>query len=357
MGSTSETSYFQLTKNPRNPNVFRADLRRSAAAVAAGEVFLALGSDTGGSVRKPAAYCGVTGIKPTYGTVSRYGLIAYGSSLEQIGPLSKTVEDAVYLLEGIASYDPQDSTSVNRKEYDFSRFLTGGVKGMKIGIPSDYLREGPDDEICRSLLEAAKVLETKGAVIEEFNLGMLDYIVPAYYVIASAEAGSNLSRYDGVKYGYRTETYRDLHDMYKKTRSAGFGREVQRRLMLGSFVLSRGCYDKYYLKAQKVRELIKRTYQAAFEKYDVILGPVTPTTAPKIGKSLNDPVRMYFSDIYTVSANLTGIPAISFPCGVSKDGMPIGMQLMADSFREDLIIRAAYTFQQEVPLTSENSAI
>ncbi len=347
MGSTSETSYYKTTKNP-------ADLTRvpggssggSAAAVAAGEVPLSLGSDTGGSIRQPAAYCGVTGIKPTYGTVSRYGLIAYGSSLDQIGPMAGNVEDAVHLLDIISAHDPKDSTSVRKDRGVYANYLSNDVKGLRVGIPSDYMGDGLDKEIRQAVLKTASSLKDKGAMVEEFELGMLEYVVPAYYVIASAEAGSNLSRFDGVKYGFRARSFKDMHDMYRKTRSEGFGKEVQRRIMLGNFVLSSGFYDAYYLKALKVRNLIRQSYDKAFEKYDVILGPVAPQTAPKLGSSLSDPIRMYLSDIYTVSANLTGIPGISIPCGVSSEGLPIGIQFMADRFREDLMIRAAYAFQE-----------
>lgn len=347
MGSTSETSYYKTTRNP-------ADLTRvpggssggSAAAVAAGEVPLSLGSDTGGSIRQPAAYCGVTGIKPTYGTVSRYGLIAYGSSLDQIGPMAGNVEDAVHLLDIISSHDPKDSTSVKKDRGVYADHLSNDVNGLRVGIPSDYMGDGLEKEIKQAVLKAADSLKDKGAMVEEFELGMLEYVVPAYYVIASAEAGSNLSRFDGVKYGFRAKSFEDMHDMYRKTRSEGFGKEVQRRIMLGNFVLSSGFYDAYYLKALKVRNLIRQSYDKAFEKYDVILGPVAPQTAPELGSSLLDPIRMYLSDIYTVSANLTGIPGISIPCGVSSEGLPIGIQFMADRFREDLMIRAAYAFQE-----------
>ena len=316
MGSTTETSYYGPTKNPHNTaHVPGGSSGGSCAAVAAEECSYALGSDTGGSIRQPSSFCGVTGIKPTYGTVSRYGLIAYGSSLDQIGPVAKDVTDCATILETIASYDPKDSTSVKREDYDFTSALKDDVKGMRIGIPKTYLGEGLDHEVKEAVLAAAKVLEEKGALVEEFDLGLVDYAIPAYYVIASAEASSNLARFDGVKYGYRTPDYDGLHNMYKKTRSEGFGAEVKRRIMLGSFVLSSGYYDAYYLKALRTKALIKKEFDKAFEKYDVILGPAAPTTAPEIGKSLQDPIKMYLGDIYTISVNLAGLPGISVPCG------------------------------------------
>lgn len=347
MGSTTETSAFGETRNPWDlEKVPGGSSGGSAAAVAANECFMALGSDTGGSIRQPASYCGVTGMKPTYGTVSRYGLIAYGSSLDQIGPIAKDVSDCAALLEVIASHDPKDSTSIGRDEYDFTSALVDDVKGMKIGIPKDYFGEGLDPEVKDAVLAAAKALEDKGAVVEEFELGLVDYAIPAYYVIAAAEASSNLSRFDGVKYGYRAKEYEGLHNMYKKTRSEGFGAEVKRRIMLGSFVLSSGYYDAYYLKALRTKALIKKEFDKAFEKYDMILGPVAPTTAPKLGESLSDPIKMYLGDIYTISVNLAGLPGISLPCGRDKDGMPIGLQLIGDCFQEKKIIQAAYAFEQ-----------
>ena len=347
MGSTTETSAYGVTRNPWNKeHVPGGSSGGSCAAVAAKECSYALGSDTGGSIRQPSSFCGVTGIKPTYGTVSRYGLIAYGSSLDQIGPVAKDVTDCATILEAIASYDPKDSTSVKRDSYDFTSALVEDVKGMRIGIPKTYFGDGLDKEVADAVLAAAKVLEEKGAVVEEFDLGLVDYAIPAYYVIASAEASSNLARFDGVKYGYRTEHADGLHDMYKKTRSEGFGPEVKRRIMLGSFVLSSGYYDAYYLKALRTKALIKKEFDKAFEKYDVILGPAAPTTAPKLGESLQDPIKMYLGDIYTISVNLAGLPGISVPCGMDKKGLPIGLQLIGDCFKENNIIRAAYTFEQ-----------
>ena len=347
MGSTTETSYFGPTKNPWNlEHVPGGSSGGSCAAVAAEEAPYALGSDTGGSIRQPSSFCGVVGIKPTYGTVSRYGLIAYGSSLDQIGPVAKDVTDCATILETIASYDPKDSTSIRRDSYDFTSALVDDVKGMRIGIPKDYFGEGLDPEVKEAVLNAAKVLERKGAIVEEFDLSLVEYAIPTYYTIAAAEASSNLERFDGVKYGYRTKEYEGLHNMYKKTRSEGFGPEVKRRIMLGSFVLSSGYYDAYYLKALRVKALIKKAFDEAFAKYDVILGPVAPTTAPKIGSSLADPIKMYLGDIYTISVNLAGLPGISVPCGKDSKGLPIGVQLIGDCFKENNIIRAAYSYEQ-----------
>ena len=347
MGSTTETSAYGETRNPWNTaHVPGGSSGGSAAAVAAGECFFALGSDTGGSIRQPASFCGVVGLKPTYGTVSRYGLIAYGSSLDQIGPLTKNVADCAAVLELIASHDSKDSTSVRREDTDFTSALVDDVSGMKIGIPRDYLGEGLDAEVKEAVLAAAKVLEERGAVVEMFDLSLVEYAIPAYYTIASAEASSNLERFDGVKYGHRTDACEGLHNMYKKTRSEGFGAEVKRRIMLGSFVLSSGYYDAYYLKALKVKAMIKKAFDDAFAKYDLILGPVAPTTAPKLGESLSDPLKMYLGDIYTISVNLAGLPGISVPCGTDSGGLPIGLQLIADSFQEKRLIQAAYTYEQ-----------
>lgn len=349
MGSTTETSHYGATKNPWNTkHVPGGSSGGSAAAVAADECSFALGSDTGGSIRQPSSYCGVTGMKPTYGTVSRYGLIAYGSSLDQIGPIAKDVTDCVAILETIASYDPKDSTSIRRDDYDFTSALVDDVKGMKIGIPKDYLIEGLNPEVKAAIMNAAHKLEEKGAVVEEFDLSLVEYAIPAYYVIACAEASSNLARFDGVKYGYRTPEYNELHEMYKKTRSEGFGPEVKRRIMLGSFVLSSGYYDAYYLKALRTKALIKQAFDKAFSKYDVILGPVAPTTAPEIGSSLADPIKMYLGDIYTISVNLAGLPGISVPGGFDSKGLPIGVQMIGNCFEEKKIIRTAYAFEQSL---------
>ena len=347
MGSTTETSAYGTTKNPWNTaHVPGGSSGGSCAAVAAEEVPFALGSDTGGSIRQPSSFCGVTGIKPTYGTVSRYGLIAYGSSLDQIGPIAKDVTDCATILETIASYDTKDSTSVKREDYHFTDALTDDVKGLKIGIPRDYFGDGLDAEVKDAVLGVAAKLKEKGAEVEEFDLGLVKYAIPAYYVIACAEASSNLARFDGVKYGYRAAEYDGLHNMYKKSRSEGFGAEVKRRIMLGSFVLSSGYYDAYYLKALRVKALIKKAFDDAFAKYDVILAPAAPTTAPKIGESLSNPIQMYLGDIYTISANLAGLPGISFPCGTDSKGLPIGAQLLGNCFEEKTIIRAAYSFER-----------
>ncbi|MDE6977494.1 MAG: Asp-tRNA(Asn)/Glu-tRNA(Gln) amidotransferase subunit GatA, partial [Lachnospiraceae bacterium] len=347
MGSTTETSAFGETKNPWNPgHVPGGSSGGSAAAVAAGECFYALGSDTGGSIRQPASFCGVVGMKPTYGTVSRYGLVAYGSSLDQIGPLCKDVRDCAVIMEVVASHDPKDSTSVKRDDTDFTGALVEDVKGMRIGIPRDYFGEGLDPEIKEAVLGAAKVLKEKGALVEEFDLSLAEYAIPAYYTIAAAEASSNLERFDGIKYGYRAQNYSGLHNMYKKSRSEGFGPEVKRRIMLGSFVLSSGYYDAYYLKALRVKALIKKAFDDAFAKYDMILGPVAPTTAPRLGESLSDPIKMYLGDIYTISVNLAGLPGLSVPCGIDSRGLPIGLQLIGDCFQEKKLIRAAYTYER-----------
>lgn len=347
MGSTTETSYYGVTRNPHNPDhVPGGSSGGSAAAVALNECFFALGSDTGGSIRQPSAFCGITGMKPTYGTVSRYGLIAYGSSLDQIGPMTKNVTDCAAVLETIASYDKKDSTSMKREEYDFTSALVRDVKGLRIGLPKDYFGDGLDSEVKAAIFKAAETFKRMGAIVEEFDLGLVQYAIPAYYIIASAEASSNLERFDGVKYGYRTKEYGDLHSMYKKTRSEGFGSEVKRRIMLGSFVLSSGYYDAYYLKALKTKALIKQEFDKAFEKYDIIMAPAAPTTAPLLGSSLQDPIKMYLSDIYTISANLAGIPGLSIPCGKDKMGLPIGMQLLGGCFQEKTLLRAGFAYEK-----------
>lgn len=347
MGSTTETSAYGPTGNPWNPgHVPGGSSGGSTSAVAAEECSFALGSDTGGSIRQPCSFCGVTGIKPTYGTVSRYGLVAYGSSLDQIGPVAKDVTDCAAILEIISSHDAKDSTSLKRDDVDFTAALVDDAAGLKIGIPRDYFGEGLDADVSAAVWKAAKELEKKGAILEEFDLGLVRYAIPAYYVIACAEASSNLARFDGVKYGYRTGDYDGLHQMYKKSRSEGFGTEVKRRIMLGSFTLSSGYYDAYYLKALRVKALIKRAFDEAFAKYDVILGPVAPTTAPRLGESLADPIQMYLGDIYTVSVNLAGLPAVSLPCGLDRNGLPVGLQLIGDCFQEKKIIRAAYAFER-----------
>ena len=346
MGSTTETSAYGVTRNPWDlEHVPGGSSGGSCAAVAASECYYALGSDTGGSIRQPSSFCGVVGLKPTYGTVSRYGLIAYGSSLDQIGPVAKDVSDCAAILEAIASHDPKDSTSMDRDDCDFTEALVDDVKGLRIGIPRDYMGEGLDPEVNDAVMKAAKVLEEKGAIVEAFDLRLVKYAIPAYYTIADAEASSNLERFDGVKYGYRTKDYDGLHNMYKKTRSEGFGPEVKRRIMLGSFVLSSGYYDAYYLKALRTKALIKKEFDRAFRNYDIILGPAAPTTAPELGKSLSDPMKMYLGDIYTISVNLAGLPGMSVPVGKDSKGLPIGMQLIGNVFEEKTLIRAAYTYE------------
>ena len=347
MGSTTETSWYGVTRNPRNTqHVPGGSSGGSCAAVAAGECFAALGSDTGGSIRQPSSFCGVTGIKPTYGTVSRQGLVAYGSSLDQIGPIGKDVADCAALLQVIAGRDPADSTSLEREPWDFSESLKGDGAGLRVGLPRDYFGEGLDEDVRRAVLQVAENLKEQGAAVEEFDLGLVPYAIPAYYVIASAEASSNLSRFDGVKYGFRAEGAEGLHDMYKKTRSQGFGPEVKRRIMLGSFVLSSGYYDAYYLKALRTKALIKQAFDKAFERFDVILAPAAPTTAPRLGESLQDPLKMYLGDIYTVSVNLAGLPAVCLPCGADKEGLPIGVQMIADCFGENKMIQAARAWEK-----------
>ncbi len=349
MGSTTETSYTGATKNPWDTgHVPGGSSGGSAAAVAAGEAPLALGSDTGGSIRQPCAYCGLTGIKPTYGAVSRYGLLAYGSSLDQIGPIAHTAEDCALLLQVIAGYDEKDSTSKKDVQFDFAAALQNAdLRGKKIGLPLNYLGDGLDAEIKAAILAAAEQFAALGAELCEFEMPMIEYAVPAYYIIACAEASSNLSRYDGIKYGYHPERFADLEDLYLTARSEGFGLEVKRRIMLGTFALSSGYYDAYYQKALKVRALISREFDKAFAQYDAILSPVAPTCAPALNASLDDPLAMYLSDIYTVSVNLVGIPAISLPCGFSAAGLPIGMQLLGAHFDEEMLVKLAAAYQQK----------
>lgn len=347
MGSTTETSAFGITRNPWDPgHVPGGSSGGSCAAVAAGEAYLALGSDTGGSIRQPSAFCGVTGIKPTYGTVSRYGLVAYASSLDQIGPVGKDAADCAALLEVIAGHDPKDSTSLKRKDLDFSSEMKEKILGMKFGVPKEFLAKGLDPEVKDSFMNALKLLTELGAVVEFFSMKTTEYMIPAYYIIASAEASSNLERFDGVKYGFRAAEYEGLHDMYYKTRTEGFGVEVKRRIMLGSFVLSSGYYDAYYLKALRTKALIKKEYDAAFERYDVILAPAAPHTAPAVGESLKDPLAMYLGDIYTVAVNLCGLPGISVPCGTDSKGLPIGIQMIGNCFEEKKLVRCAAAFER-----------
>lgn len=347
MGSTTETSAYGITRNPWDTDhVPGGSSGGSCAAVAAGEAFLALGSDTGGSIRQPSSFCGVTGLKPTYGTVSRYGLVAYASSLDQIGPVGKDVADCAALLEVIAGHDPKDATSMPREDLDFSRELSDKIVGMKFGVPKEYLAQGLDPEVKESFMEVLKQLTQLGAIVEFFSMKTTEYMIPAYYIIASAEASSNLERFDGVKYGYRSKEYEGLHDMYKRTRTEGFGEEVKRRIMLGSFVLSSGYYDAYYLKALRTKALIKQEFDKAFAHYDVLLAPAAPYTAPKVGESLKDPLAMYLGDIYTVAVNLCGLPGISVPCGTDSKGLPVGIQMIGDCFMEKKILRAAHAYEK-----------
>ena len=347
MGSSTENSHFKPTKNPFDTErIPGGSSGGSAAAVAAREAIVTLGSDTGGSIRQPASYCGVVGLKPTYGSVSRYGLVAFASSLDQIGPLGKCVKDVAMVQSAIVGHDKYDATSSYREYPDFAADLKADVKGLRIGIPKEYFGEGIDPFVKQSVMNAVKEFEKQGATVKEISLPSTDYALSSYYIISSAEASSNLARFDGVRYGFRAEEYDGLVDMYERTRSEGFGDEVKRRIMLGSFVLSSGYYDAYYLKALRTKALIKKAFDEAFAKYDVILGPAAPTTAPKLGESLSDPLKMYLGDIYTISVNLAGLPGITVPCGTDSKGLPIGLQLIGDCFKEKNIIRAAYSFEQ-----------
>ncbi|MCP1095064.1 Asp-tRNA(Asn)/Glu-tRNA(Gln) amidotransferase subunit GatA [Bacillaceae bacterium OS4b] len=347
MGSSNENSAFQATRNPWNTEyVPGGSSGGSAASVASGEVLFSLGSDTGGSIRQPAAYCGVVGLKPTYGRVSRFGLVAFASSLDQIGPVTRTVEDNAYLLEAISGVDSMDSTSANVDVPNFVNSLTGDVRGLKIAVPKEYLGEGVGEEARNSVLEALKVLEGLGAQWEEVSLPHSKYALAAYYLLSSSEASANLSRFDGVRYGHRTDNAETLIEMYKQTRAEGFGDEVKRRIMLGTFSLSSGYYDAYYKKAQKVRTLIKKDFEDVFEKYDVIVGPTTPTPAFKIGAKVDDPLTMYANDILTIPVNLAGVPGISVPCGFAANGLPLGLQMIGKHFDESTIYRAAHAFEQ-----------
>ena len=347
MGSTTETSAFGVTRNPWNTeHVPGGSSGGSCVAVAAGEAPMALGSDTGGSIRQPASYCGVTGLKPTYGRVSRSGLIAYASSLDQIGPVGKDVKDCAALYEIIAGHDEKDSTSLNKEVEKIDNLNNASLRGKTIGIPKEYIGEGTDDEVKSAILKAVMVMEDAGARVEFFSLKMVDYVIPAYYIIACAEASSNLERFDGVKYGHRNMEASELHEMYKTSRAEGFGEEVRRRILLGSFVLSAGYYDAYYIKALKTKRLIKEEFDEAFKKYDCILAPAAPTTAPKLGTSLSDPLQMYLSDIYTVAVNLCGLPALSMPCGVDSKGLPIGVQFIGDLFNENKILNMAAAYEK-----------
>ena len=347
MGSTCETSAYGETKNPWDlTKVPGGSSGGAAASVASKEAVIALGSDTGGSIRQPAAYCGVTGFKPTYGSVSRFGLIAYASSLDQIGPIAKDVADCAAAMDVICGIDKNDGTSLDIGTPDYLKNLNDDVKGMKIGLPKEcFETKGLDPEVAESVKSVAEVLKQKGAIVEEISLPFLDYVIPTYYIIAAAEASSNLSRFDGVKYGFRAKDYDGLTDLYNATRSEGFGDEVKKRILLGTFVLSSGYYDAYYRKALKVKAVIKQKFDEIFQNYDLILCPVAPTTAPKIGDSLSDPMQMYLSDIFTVSVNIAGLPGLSVPCGFDKSGMPIGAQLIGQVLSEQKVLNAGFAFQ------------
>jgi len=359
MGSSTENSAFGPTRNPWNAQMVPGGSSGgSAAAVAADECVAALGSDTGGSIRQPASFCGVVGLKPTYGRVSRYGLVAFASSLDQIGPITKNVTDAALLLGAIAGHDPRDTTSADVPVPDYTNaFKKRDVKKLKLGVPAEYFASGLDSDVERAVRAAIEEFRNLGATVKEITLPTTDAAVATYYVIATAEASSNLARYDGVKYGLRTKETTDLLDMYMKTREEGFGAEVKRRIMLGTYVLSAGYYDAYYGKAQSVRTLIRRDFDAAFQEVDFIVTPVTPTPAFKLGEKLQDPLQMYLSDIFTISVNLAGLPAISVPCGVSQTGLPIGMQLIGRAFEESTILRAAYAYEQATPWCAKRAII
>ena len=347
MGGSTETSYFAKTKNPWNlSKVPGGSSGGSAAAVAAGLVPWALGSDTGGSIRQPSSFCGVVGLKPTYGLVSRYGLVAFASSLDQIGPITKDVRDSAILLNLLAGHDEKDSTSVDVEKKDYTKALKNDVKGLKIGVPKEFFGEGINEEVKNKLYEAIEKYKELGAEIEEFSLDVAQYSLATYYIIACAEASSNLGRFDGIRYTYRTPEFKNLKEIYKKSRSEAFGPEVKRRIILGTYVLSSGYYDAYYKKAQQVRTLVTNEFDKAFEKYDVILTPTSPTVAFGIGEKSNNPLEMYLADICTVSVNIAGLPGISVPCGVDSEGMPVGMQLIGNKFCEETILNAAYTYEQ-----------
>ncbi|MDF2567450.1 MAG: gatA3 [Oscillospiraceae bacterium] len=349
MGSSTETSFFKKTSNPFDTScVPGGSSGGSAAAVAACEATLALGSDTGGSIRQPAAFCGIVGLKPTYGSVSRYGLVAFASSLDQIGPMARNVKDAAMLYSAICGKDSLDATSVRKDYSNFEDNLCNNLKGLKIGLPKEYFSEGIEPEVKASVMNAVQLLEQNGAKIHQISLPSTDYALSAYYIIASAEASSNLARFDGVKYGYRTKEYTNLIDMYEKTRSEGFGDEVKRRIMLGTFVLSSGYYDAYYKRAKSLQKRISSEFTEAFSGCDVILTPTTPYTAFKIGQNINDPLKMYACDICTVTVNIAGLPAISIPCGSDSKGLPIGMQLIGPKFSEQVLLNTAYSFENIV---------
>jgi len=348
MGSSTQTSYFGVTKNPWNKKLVPGGSSGgSAAAVAADLVPWALGTDTGGSIRQPSSFCGTVGLKPTYGLVSRYGVVAFASSLDQVGPITKDVRDCAMLLNIIAGHDPKDTTSVDIGEKDYTKSLKNDVKGLKIGVPKEYFGEGINSEVKEKLQEAMERYKKLGATIEECSLNIADYALATYYIIACAEASSNLGRFDGIRYGYRTQNYTNLKELFKNSRSEGFGSEVKRRIILGTYVLSSGYYDAYYKKAQQVRTLVMNEFNKLFEKYDVLLTPTSPTVAFDIGSKSNNPLEMYLADICTVSVNIAGLPGISIPCGVDSEGMPIGMQLIGKRFSEETLLNTAYTFEQD----------
>ena len=347
MGSSTENSAIKVTKNPWNLNKVPGGSSGGSAATVAGDMApISLGSDTGGSIREPAAFCGIVGLKPTYGLVSRYGLVAFASSLDQIGPMGKTVTDVTNVLNVIAGHDEMDSTSANIEKLDYTKALVNDVKGLKIGVPKEFLGEGVSEEVRKAINTAIEKYKKLGAEVKKCSLPATEYALPAYYIIACAEASSNLGRFDGIRYGYRTKNYESLADIYRNSRSEGFGEEVKRRIILGTYVLSSGYYDAYYKKAQKVRTIVKKDFDKAFEEFDVLLTPTTPTVAFDIGSKISNPLEMYMSDILTVSINIAGVPAISIPCGKDNEGMPIGMQLIGKHFDEEKILRAAYTYEQ-----------
>ena len=358
MGSSTENSAFGPTRNPWDlERVPGGSSGGSAAAVAADEALVALGTDTGGSIRQPASFCGMVGLKPTYGRVSRYGLIAYASSLDQIGPITKDVTDCALIMKVISGHDNLDSTSLNLEVPDYLKSCQTGIKDLKIGVPKEYFIEGIDPEVKNALDRALKIFVKLGAKIEEASLPHTEYSLPTYYLIATAEASSNLARYDGIQYGYRAEDYKDLSSMYQKTRSEGFGSEVKRRIMLGTYALSSGYYDAYYLKAQKVRTLIKEDFEKAFSKYDILITPTSPTPAFKLNEKVADPLTMYLSDIYNIPINLAGIPAISINCGYTKSNLPIGLQIIGNYFSEETILRTAFNFEQNNDLEKKKPTI
>lgn len=349
MGSSTENSYYKKTKNPYDlTKVPGGSSGGSAACVSADEAAFALGSDTGGSIRQPASFCGCVGMKPTYGTVSRFGLVAFASSLDQIGPLAKDVRDCAMVYDQIVGYDPMDSTSVNREYASFEAALTGDVKGLKIGVPAEYMGEGISEPVQKAVMAALNSFKALGAEYQDMHLPLNEYALPAYYMISSAEAGSNLARFDGVKYGYRAENFDGLIDLYAQTRSEGFGAEVKRRIMIGTYALSSGYYDAYYKKAQQVRTMIMQDFDKAFETYDVLVTPTTPTTAFGIGEKTNDPLQMYMADICTVSVNIGGLPAVVLPCGYDENGLPIGLQIIGKPFGEAQILNAAYALEKTI---------